>query len=453
MFLAATTSGDRRYPRKGARRGSISPLVAVGLPMFIAALALAVELALIRDKQTQLLVDAEAAALGGAQALVPKDDTVLFGAHPIPNSTKDALLGSLGNPGNPVGADPEGVRARAIRMAMLNGFEGVDPMVNPNVTPDPPCTTTFNDPNGQIVIGTKNSRTDTTFNTDLTAAWDLYTPRYNTVQVSLSRAGMEITRPTTVTVQAKAFVDRDVIGFHVQSPASLVPPGTVPAIPVIPLAIRSTSLNPPLDPASWDFNIIFRQGLTAVGVPMMIVTISGLPADNGQMVKVGTTTVPQIAGQVRTGITAAQLSAYDPATATLTLKSATDNKVDLPQPLIVLPADLAALALALNDIVGLPRVWLLYDQTLDLLSPPLALGNLRVVGFVAARVQSVTFLGASIVVVLKPTMLVTANALTDSSRRTLGPRRLFDPNTLTSTPSIFNPYIARIDIVQYSPLP
>jgi hypothetical protein len=470
MFLVVKSTGERESPGKGRRRGSISPLVALGLPMFVAALALAVELALIRDKQTQLLVDANAAALGGAQALVPLDDTVLFGSQPIPSTTKDKILGSPGNPGNPVGADPEGVRPRAIRMAMLNGFEGLDPMVDPNVTPDPPCTTMFNDPNGQIVIGMKNSRTDTTFNTDLSAAWDLYKPQYNTVQVSLSRAGMEITRPTTVTVKSTAFLDRDVIGFHVQSPASLVPPGMVPAIPVMPFAIRSDSSNPPTDSHSWDEEIIGRNGpdnfqFNASGVP--VPGSDGIPeitvrfmsggslggVNNGGIVSVGTATVnPGVVGQITTGITASQLAAYDPTTFTLTLRSPTDNKVDLLQ-LVPAGSDFAALEAAFNGILGQRRVWMLYDQTLDPGTPPAA-NTIRVVGFVAARIMNVTRTGSSHVdVVLQPTMMVTADALTDTSRRTLGPRHLFDPNTAMSTPSIFNPYIARIDIVQYSPLP
>jgi hypothetical protein len=423
--------------------------------MFIAALALAVELALIRDKQTQLRLDAQAAGLAGAQTLVPLDDTVLFGTQPIPNGTRDQILGSPNNPGNPVGADPEGVRPRAIRLAQLNGFEGVDPQLNPNVTPDPPCTTTFNDPSGQLVIGTMNSRTDTTFNTNLSAAWDLYTPRYNTVQVSLSRAGMEITRPTTVTVQARAFLDRDVIGFHVQSPASFVPPGTVPAIPVMPFAIRSDSSGPPpTDPDSWDFNIIDRQNGTVVGIPSMQVTFTGSLVDNGQIVRVGTANVsPDVVGQVTTGITATELNAFDgTGRATLTLNTGADNKVDLTE-LVPAGADFTNLAAAFTSIVGRRRVWMLYDQSLDSGTPPAA-GTIRVVGFVAARIVSVNTDNASFVsVVLRPTMVVSANALTDSSRRTLGPRRLFDPNTGMSTPSIFNPYIGRIDIVQYAPLP
>jgi hypothetical protein len=407
------------------------------------------------------------------QTLVPLDDTVLFGAEPIPNTTRDAILGSPGNPGNPVGANPEGVRPRAIRLAMLNGFEGTDPLVDPNVTPNPPCTTTFNDPNGQIAIGTKNSRTDTTFNTNLTLPWDLYVPRYNTVKVSLSRAGLEITRPTTVTVQATAFVDRDVIGFHVRSPASLVPPGTVPAIPVMPFAILSDSSNPPNDPDSWDNQIIRRLGpdnfrFNASGVPVPgsdgipEITVrfrsnGNPPGTNGAIVAVGTTNInPEVVGQVATGITAAQLAVYDPTTFTLTLKSPPDNKVDLPEFDPNQP-DLDALETAFNGILGLRRVWMLYDQSLDPGSPPAA-NTVRVVGFVAARVMDVRRQGMGmgnnrLEVTLQPTMIVTANALTDTARRNLGPRFLFDPNTAASTPSIFNPYIARIDIVQFSPLP
>jgi len=66
--------------------------------------------------------------------------------------------------------------------------------------------------------------------------------------------------------------------------------------------------------------------------------------------------------------------------------------------------------------------------------------DLRVVGFVAARVMDVqidtgkkpTFVD----VTLQPTMLVTCTAITDSTRRTLGPR------------TIFNPYVARARLLR-----
>jgi hypothetical protein len=192
------------------------------------------------------------------------------------------------------------------------------------------------------------------------------------------------------------------------------------------------------------------------GVPEITVTFDIVPVlGNGRIVKVGTTSVtPEVVGQVTTGITATQLNTYDASgRATLTLNTGADNKVDIPE----LPpgvGDFANLAAAFNGILGRRRVWMLYDQTLDPGSPPLAPGNIRVVGFVAARIMNVDTDNLTFVsVVLQPTMLVTANALTDTTRRTLGPRLLFDPNTGTSTPSIFNPYIARIDIVQYAPLP
>jgi hypothetical protein len=205
------------------------------------------------------------------------------------------------------------------------------------------------------------------------------------------------------------------------------------------------------------------------GIPEITVTFNrngNSSGQNGAIVAVGTTTIRPlgpnsgVVGQVATGITAAQLALYDPATATLTLKSPTDNKVDLPE-LDPDNNDLDALETAFTDILGLRRVWMLYDQSLDQGSS-LAANTVRIVGFVAARIMDVQRKGNGngmgmgndrLEVTLQPTMMVTANALTDTSRRNLGPRRLFDPNTATSTPSIFNPYIARIDIVQYSPLP
>src|SRR6266542_1343513 len=91
--MAVPANTPKAAPRR--RTGSVTPLLVVALPMLITAFVLATELALLREHQLELQVSADAAALAGANALVPVDDTLLFGADPIPNATRDAILANV----------------------------------------------------------------------------------------------------------------------------------------------------------------------------------------------------------------------------------------------------------------------------------------------------------------------------------------------------------------------
>lgn len=423
-----------------ARRGAVTPLVIAVFPALMAALVLATQVASLRHRSLELQINTDADALAGANALVPTDDLLLFGADPIPNTTRDAIFSS--------------VRDIAVNYATLNQFltQGI--------------TLSRNDSNaagGELVIGTMNQPFDATFDTDITTnPWNLYVPRYNSVQVAVRRGS---TYPLVgglydgnVAARVRTFVDRDVVGFKVQG-SSVVLSGTDPAIPVLPLAIRTDYLtSPPTDAGSWDHQIIYRNGSdncsiatgTPVcgnppgpanpdGIPEIVVTFSGLMADNGQMVAVpSTSTVADAIGQVTTGITYTQLAAYDPTNQSLTLATGATNEVTLNR-LLPTAGDFASFATALGTIAGARRVWMLYD------SP--AAGTVRVVGFVAARVMRITNNVTSVDVTLQPTMLITCDAQTDFTRRDLGPRVLASPPA-TIPISLFNPYISRNRIAQ-----
>ena len=73
-----------------------------------------------------------------------------------------------------------------------------------------------------------------------------------------------------------------------------------------------------------------------------------------------------------------------------------------------------------------PRVWMVYSRSSQ---DEGADDTVEVVGFVAARVMAVDPDGPSgpVQLVLQPCMLITATAVTDHTRRDLGPRTLFNP--------------------------
>jgi hypothetical protein len=449
MFVRSlTTEPQCRWTSR--RRGAIAGWVIVLFPVLLAALSLAVQAASFYHRRVELQNSADAAALAGLNALVPVDDTELFGAPAVPSTTRDAIFADA--------------RAVAHDYAGRNVFGGADPNLDTNPT---------NDPSGELVIGTINDPVETTppgFVTDLTLNWSLYSPfvaggaAFNTVDVAMQRQAFGALAPQDVFVRSRAFLDRDVVGFKVEGSSQTLA-GPEPAIPVVPLALLtdySTLLPGVANPLSWEFNIIGRNGLDvykfdaagnpigpvlppADGIPEMIVTITGLSTDNGHLTAIpNTNTVSQAISQITTGITASQLAAYDPINHQLTLANGPANEVSVtrlaPNPL---GTDFTDLRNALVAIKGQRRVWMLNDNTLPL-------GTVHVVGFVAARVMdanvSTVISGGvpipAVVVVLQPTMMLTSTAVTDYTRRNLGPRTVFGVN------SIYNPYIARTRVLR-----
>jgi hypothetical protein len=275
-------------------------------------------------------------------------------------------------------------------------------------------------------------------------------------------------------------VDRDVLGFKIQGAMSL-PGQTVPSIPVMPLALFSDPVFDhdgehgshqgrcaSRDKRSWEYQVMARRGSdrfrfdrdgdgtfrtgrvkegeSGDGIPEMRVQLrpGHNQQDNGLIALVGVQTVQEAADQLRTGITYQQLLSRNGQ-----LLLGQDERDSTPRNELLLPrsilteGELDYLGEQLNQIVGQPRVWMLYSHALE---DEKSDGTLRVVGFVAARVLAVEQGGhgnapeghehRGLEVVLQPCMLITATAVTDCRRRDVGPRTLF------------NPYVCKIRLVE-----
>jgi hypothetical protein len=165
---------------------------------------------------------------------------------------------------------------------------------------------------------------------------------------------------------------------------------------------------------------------------------------NGQMVAIpGPGSVAVALTQVTTGITATQLAAVDPINKHLVLYEGGVNQKSLDQ-LTPTSTQLGELESELGQVLGQRRVWMLYDTTPG--------GQVHVIGFVAARVMAVETetMGMATVavnVVLQPTMLLTTTALTDRTKRALGPREVALTQGMDKR-SIYNPYVARVRLLK-----
>lgn len=460
-------SGPSRRP--GARRGAGIPWFIVTAP-FLALIAVwVVHTASLYHRQAELEATAEAAARDAAIELV--DDLLLT---ELP-SRQDAVE----------------------EHARLAGWEcaGRNKVFNQAVKLQ---ENRRNDPAGELTIGTLANPFSHDFDSSCRGFPFLYGPNRNAVRVALKRCG--------VAASATAFVDRDVLGFQIEGLMSL-PGQKIPAIPVMPLALFTDpvydrgghggerhqhdgkesehegkqegkqhagyeALCATRDRRSWEYQIIARRGgdrfrlghdrdgkpeVRAVegeergdGIPEMRVTLcagSG-QQDNGQLALVGVKTVREAADQLLTGMTYQQLMARNGQ-----LFLGQDEGASTPRNELLLPRGLTAdaeldyLGERLRQIIGQPRVWMLYSHILE---DKKSHGRLRVVGFVAARVVAVngeTHGGehrekrekgepTSLEVVLQPCMMITATAVTDYRRRDLGPRTLF------------NPYVCKVRLVE-----
>lgn len=440
-----TSQGARAI--REARRGAVAPILIAAMPALIAALILATQVASLRHRYDELRIATDAASIAGAASLVPfgiipatstDGDVLLFGADPIPASTNTVLF--------------QMARDVAFDYGTRNQYQREGLVLDQNAS---------NSPSGEMVIGTIQNPYDTNLDNDLSPPWDLYNPRYNVFEVKCMRGGPTLSPFLTGDVSAfvRTYLDRDVTGFKVQGTSTVVAPsGSLPSIPVVPIAIRTDYVtNPPTDVNSWDYRIIHRLAPTdnysiatgtpvfgpppQDGIPELTVTITGGAGVNGQLVDVGTLGVTtDAANQVTQGINYTQL-ANPPFFGELTLAtSAFANENTLDRYPVLNAADITQLAANLTALINPSqrRVWMLYD-TVDAPAP----GNIHVVGFVAARIMNVVTDNATFVqVILQPTTMDTCNATTDFTRRNLGPRQVFGVN------SIFNPYVCRVRISQ-----
>jgi hypothetical protein len=396
---------DRSLPRTGASRpGTAIPWFVILAP-FLALLGVVVVYHLnLRHRQTELELCVEAAARDGAIALV-SDRLLTLDPERQTHVEAEARVVAC------VGADGNRVNGRRIKL-------------DPNdAQPTPNC------PDGELVLGTLDNPFASHFDVSPVGLPDLTRPNRNAVRVTLKRERVAAT--------ATAFVDRDVIGFKLQGSMSLAP-GAAPAILVVPFAISAEV---------WDEQITRRKGGDAFrfdarsGLPLEgadgIPELSGKLTDERvfRLAHVGPTASADpgadAARQLATGMNFADLGQRSPP-GELLLNDGLPlaNFVNLPR--ASLPHDRAdrhELRTALANILGQPRVWMLYspDESKE--------GNLRVIGFVAARLMHGPADKGDLAVVLQPCMLITATAVTDHTRRDLGPR------------SLFNPTIARVRLV------
>jgi hypothetical protein len=402
-------------------------LVAV-LPLLLVLFLLAVQNAIWRHRQLELQIAADAAALAGANALVD-----------------DLLLTELPAAQNEVMTRAE---EAARHYASLNRVWGTPLRLQSNPA---------NASNGEMLLGTLDHASSRLFNNQLPLAMHLYDPGVDAFRVEARRQG--------VAAHSTAYVERDVVGFKIQGSLS-VPGQTVPAIPLVPVALFcdpcppgiSQAAQAPLwatrDKKSWEYQVMARLGAdvwnllqkaglsdevsTGDGIPEMRISLSEQGAhqtDNAHLLAIGVGSVSEAIRQIQTGVTVEDLQDRQHR---LLLE---DQNVTILPRVPVASTDMQKLAAALAQIVGQKRVWPLYSglQVTDK-------GEWAVVpGFVAARLLSVQWQSDSrtagdnpvqLIVTLQPTMLITATAVTDYRRRDTGVRCLF------------NPYICKVRLVE-----
>jgi hypothetical protein len=402
-------------------------------------------------RQLELEIDAEAASLAAARDLV---DDVLLTELPARQEFVE-----------------KHARHEAREVAKRNFVHAHPVCLDPN--PD-------NHHCGELTIGTLLDPFCHDFDASCQAHPDLYHPNRNAVRIALKREG--------VAASATAFVDRDVVGFKIQGAMSM-PGQSIPAIPVTPLALlcdpgtgrecdecwrmkdheEQKECWAARDARSWEHQIMARRGQdrfrmvrgeggkhepheakedeSGDGIPEMRITLSTKGQhgqDNSRFALVGVGDLKDAVSQFTTGITCKQLENQngqlvlgDSATG-----STPRNEMDLPRHLLG-ASELRLLEEQLREILGQPRVWMLYSHTQGSKDSD---GAVRVVGFVAARVMAVNFEEhwdkehrheySRLTAVLQPCMLVTATAVTDHTRRDLGPRTLF------------NPYVCKVRLVE-----
>jgi hypothetical protein len=437
MLVYRVDSGLGSPARCCGRRGAIALWFIVTAPFLIMVAIWVVYTACLFHRKAELEVAAEAAALAAAHCLA--DDLLL-----TEWSERQEIV-------------EHEARLEGRDVAKRNRVGGQPVQLRDNRN---------NDPKGELTIGTLADPFCHDFDSSCSCRPGLYHPNRNAVRVALKRC--------SVAASATACVDRDVLGFQIQGAMSL-PGQSIPAIPVMPLALftdpgffRDDRADDPKaweerrasrDRRSWDYQVLARRGGDQFrcerqgdgrhvihrasgeergdGIPEMHVTLRAgtNPQDNGQIALVGVPTGQAAADQLLTGITYQQLLSRNGQ-----LLLGQDVGGSTPSNELLLPRrhltrdELDYLGDRLRRIVGQPRVWMLYSHIQE---DKKSDGALRVVGFVAARVLAVeTGEQPTLEVVLQPCMLVTATAVTDCRRRDLGPRTLF------------NPYVAKVRLVE-----
>jgi hypothetical protein len=396
----------------------------VAAPLFLAVLVVTLRAASLYHRRLELQIAVDAAALAGANALV--NDALL-------TETAAAQAQTL-----------EDARTAAQRYAAANPVSGGPIRLGRN---EANCLS------GELLLGKLDQRFDRHFDARAGLQVQLYQPGIDAVRVEVRRLN--------VAAEATAFVDRDIVGFRIRG-TNAVPGQTIPAVPVVPLALLTDPCPPEQNnlpcwsakaPASWEYQILARLGgdqwrlnpttgqpeQGSDGIPEITVVISeeGIrQADNAQLVNVGTTSASEAVRQFQTGMTYVDLSGRQ---GRLLLDA--NNQLVLPRQQLS-TSDVEILDAALQGMIGQRRVWPVYSAVLpaDNTRPE----SVLVLGFVVVRVMNVfteqvgpkNRTRLRTVAVLQPSMLITATAVADPAQRDKGLR------------TIFNPYVCKVRLVE-----
>jgi hypothetical protein len=419
--------GKTEYARRIGRRQAtaVTLLVLLALPVLLAILFLAVNVALLAEARATLQNNADADALAAVQCLV--DDTWLTG---IPARQLN-LIGVA--------------RSEAQFYANTNKVLG-----QPLALELPP-TATANPADGDIVfafLDQPGSRVLVVADLNGTYNGSPFLPTINTVRVNASRlrargtavglwgAGFTGSSSADLATRATATLDRDVVGFQ--------PIGDQP-LPLMPIALLTRFAAPGKGMASsWEnqlqlgldawrvdpANSLFSAGSdglpeatmvldsdeTLASAALLLLGISDIAGTSGQGV---------FGGQVASGVSANDLQGMG---GTFAL-SGIDNRLTVAASRGAM-SFYSALASQLNQIQGQKRIWPLYES----FDP--GSGQAVIAGFVAARVVQASPSATGLAVVLQPCMLSTRTVLTNAAQRGVG------------GVNIINPYICKVRLVE-----
>ncbi len=413
------------HPPLIRRCGNVTLFLLVGLTLLLTAFAVAVNLTRLWTVRVELQGATDAACDAAAATLV----------------SDDLLRNDLSRLTSLIAT----ASAEANTFAQLNQVNGQPYYLNPNPT---------NAADGDIVFGMVDNAQSKQFTAVINVNNPTVTllPLVNAVRVrgvlSQDRGNAPVLTfgqllgngSAAVQTASTVMLDRDVIGF--------VPLGTPPLL-LAPLALFADYTA--ADSRSWQYQVESRKGQDLfTWNPTTLQFTSGtdglyefqavVPTDASQvsmgnvhLLMIGTSNVTDLSGQLQTGVTAEQLTALG---GSFVLGAANNqlavqaNQVGSANP----SGDLTTLYNALSQLQqsGQARIWPLqsgYDT---------AGGNSLVCGFVAARVASVNPVtaGQPLTFTLQPTMLSTATAVTDYTRRGVG-----------GVP-VLNPYVCKVRFVE-----
>lgn len=416
----------RNHPTLTRRRpGNLTLLLLLVLMLLLAAFAVAVNVARLWAVRVELQGATDAGSLAAAEVLV-SDDLLRNDATVL-----QPLLDSA--------------RAEADTFARQNPVSGRTLALDPNAA-------NFTD--GDIVFGTL----DNPFSKNFTAVIDVNDPTVtpvpliNAVRVRGVLARSRGNAPglifgnftgvgsAEVQTASTVMLDRDVVGF--------VPLGTQP-VRLAPVALLADYTA--VDSRSWQYQVESRKGVdqytfdrtanTFVGgadglyefQAVYATDLTQLALANVQLLFIGTSDIAGLSKQLQSGVTVDQLTTFGGQF----VLDAANNQLSVPAKQVG-PDDsggeLTTLHNALEQLrqSAEPRIWPL-QRGFD------AIKNQSLVcGFVAARVVSVdpVVSGQPLTFRLQPTMISTATAVTDYTRRGVG-----------GVPLV-NPYVCKVRFVE-----